>query len=955
MTGPRIAAGLCAVVLSLATISPAQEVYRRDWSDHPGMPRQVYDLTSDDRGFLWLASEEGVHRFDGQEVVPWSSPDTGALHGINRGPENRIVAYMEGGSAYEVGPEGLEIVRGPDGEPFDDLRNADYAGDGSLWVCSDGKLFHRNEQGWAVIDAPAFESKLAFRVRGAPDGGAYVGTFDGDFVRVHPDRTAEIWISGLQGRITRIAVKDERTQAFGLRFTDNHGIYLVEDGKVRPVYKGAEIGRRWTGIVFRDDTLWVTATGEVLRITERGNRVEVLASEQGLETGGEAMVDHEKSLWLTGFRGLFQYPEPDVRLWTRLQGTRAVHRIGSDIYTSRWDGPQRRKQGSGWEEISPPGIHIFDWGGVSPWGHPWFVGVPDVNTPQASSALLEYRNGKWIQHVARGHGVFAGGYATDDSGRFWIAYFNTLWRVDRDGAAPIPVATLPTDRAIISGLFVVGDRVRYVTRHGPYCEGTLGVGGDSLQGAWDCETIDGAGELLSSEIVDGSLWIGTRDRGVLRQTGDGWEEVLGQADLGTPSIRGITLSPQEGVWIVTYLGRVRVVTDAGHPRIVERLGPWIGVPNWMTFNVMEEPDGKLWLSGMTSAIEIPPHARQRPTEPPRVFVTGFKADGLDLDPETSQRLSPRTRRIELSWAAPAYRDPASLRYQVRNDSSGDWLPTNENSFRFVDLGPGDYRIEVRASLDGEAWSQAPADIRFVIRSPLWQRPTTWAGAVALAAIAMLFVQWQRTRQQVRLERQRTEIAMNLHDELGAGLGSIGLLTDLASDESMDPGEGRLVTARVGEISRGLSRSLSDIVWTLRPASAELSGFAQFLRQRASDLLSAGDTAVEFHLPDPVPSIRLDLEVRRELHAIASEILHNAAKHAQASKVSVQLRPDDAGWLLRVEDDGAGFDTEQTAAGMGRESMRKRAERIGARLTTDSSRGEGCTIELRFNPRVEDRR
>ena len=405
---------------------------------------------------------------------------------------------------------------------------------------------------------------------------------------------------------------------------------------------------------------------------------------------------------------------------------------------------------------------------------------------------------------------------------------------------------------------------------------------------------------------------------------------------------------------MTYLGRVRVELGEGGAHVVERLGPWNGVPNWMTFGAREHEDGTVWLSGMTSAIRIPAHARQRPTDPPRVFMTGFRADGRDLSPDAPHALPTTTRRIELHWAAPAYRDPASLRYQVRADSEGDWAQTGENSFRFVDLGPGDYRVEVRASLDGENWSAAPADFRFAIRSPLWHRPSFWAAMLAVAAIAVLLMQWLRTRQQVRFERQRTDIAMNLHDELGAGLGSIGLLTDIAASDEIEPQESREVVTRVGEISRGLSRSLSDIVWTLRPASVDLPGFALFLRQCASDLLSAGDTTVEFDFPDPVPPIRLPLEVRRQIHAIASEALHNAAKHARASRVRVGLEREGNAWILSVIDDGVGFDKDEEAAGLGQESMRKRAAAIGAELSVRTGDDGGCRVELRFRPRVEDR-
>ena len=959
MLDPRAWVILLVVAAALAPSVPtsARERYRRDWSDHPGMPRQIWDITHDDRGFLWIGSAQGVHRFDGQEAVPWGQDVMRTvIHGLNRGPGGRIVAFTEGGSAYDITSEGLEVLVGPDGAPFEGLIDADYAGDGGLWLCDDSGLFRRGRNDdWIRVDPPELAGQTPSRIRGAPDGGAFVGTSQGSFIRIYKDSTAEVLMSDPTGRVTRIAVKDEQTQAFGLRFGPNHGVYLVEDGHVRPVYQKAEFGRRWTGMAFRDETLWVAATGEILAIGDDGRRVERFGPDQGFPTGGKVVIDHEKSLWLTSFRGLYQFTEPDVILSTKMDGTRKVHRVDSEIVVGRWQGPYRLDDSGEWQPLAPDEYRIFDWGGVSPWGSIWFVGVTDYGTPQRRSVLLERRGDVWVRHLTRDCRVFTGAYARDESGVFWLAFYNTLWRVDGEGTAPQPVAPLAVETAIINALVVQGGRVRMVFRHGPYCEGVLDADRITLKGEWACETIDGAEELLDLELVDGVPWIATRGRAVLRRNGKAWETVVGERELGTLTVRGISASPRGGHWIISSIGRVRVEMQGRGVRVVERLGPWIGVPDWMMFGALEEPDGTVWLAGMTSAIRVPPQARQRPTEPPRVFVTGFRADGQDLSPDTRQLLPATTRRIELSWAAPAFRDPASLRYEVRADSTGEWAPTRQRSFRFVDLGPGDYRIEVRASLDGESWSEAPADVRFEIRSQLWQRPTFWAGMAALAAIGILLIQWLRTRQQVRLERQRTQIAMNLHDELGAGLGSVGLLADLVAYEGVDPREGREVAARVGEISRGLSRSLSDIVWTLRPASVDLAGFALFLRQRASDLLSAGETAVEFSFQDPLPRIRLQLEVRRQIHAIASEALHNAAKHAQASKVRVGLERDGAAWILRIADDGVGFDEQRRRDGLGLESMGKRADAIGAKLSIRAEKGTGCCLELRFTPCVEGRR
>lgn len=953
LQGQRVAVWLVAVIAAASWPAGAQERYRRDWSHYPGMPRSVRDLTFDDRGFLWLVGVEGVHRFDGHQVVRWGERPEGMLVGVNRGPGSRMVAWTEQGLLYEIAADGLVPVAGP---PFEDVGDADFDDRGALWVADAAGLFRRQTGGdWERIDVPALRGQSPIRLRPAEDGGAYVGTRQGRFLRIRPDLTAETWFDEPTGGITRIAVKDGRTQAFCLRLGSSHGVYLVVDGHVSALHESETVAReRWTGLTFRNDTLWAASTTSVHAFDLESGATETLGSSEGFEPGGELVVDRDLSLWGTSFRGLYQYTEPDVILWKDTDGTRGVHTAGGQVVLGRWDGAQRLTGDGTWEPLVAEDHVTFDWGGVSPWNTYWFVGVEHPNTPRARSALLEFRDDGWTSWLDADWGVFVGGYARDDDGTFWIAFYDSVWRVDGPGSAPREVARLATERPVINGFFVRGRQVSYVSRFdATYCEGVLDDDRSALAGDWACEPIDGAGEVLDLTWVDGEPWIGTWYRGAMRRHDGVWETVVDAAELGTDAVRGVEPSPRGGVWVTTYLERVRVGMRDDRPGILERLGPWMGVPDWQNFDVFEQQDGSLWLSGFSSAVWIPASARQRPVPPPRVFVTGFRADGRDLSPDETQELPATTERVELSWAAPAFRDPASLRFEVRADSDGDWLPAAERSFRFVGLGAGDYRVEVRASLDGETWSEVPADVRFAIRSPLWRRPATWAGLSALGAIAVLVVQWQRTRQQVRLERQRTEIAMNLHDELGAGLGSIGLLADLAADPSMDPAEGREVVGRVGQISRGLSRSLSDIVWTLRPQSVDLPGFALFLRQRASDLLAAGDTTVEFDFPEPVPAMRIELAVRRQIHPIASEALHNAARHSGASRVRVALRPDGAAWVLTIEDDGVGLDPDDEPAGLGRASMERRAAAIGARLRIDAGERGGCRVRLRFTPTVED--
>src|SRR5690606_18353607 len=146
-------------------------------------------------------------------------------------------------------------------------------------------------------------------------------------------------------------------------------------------------------------------------------------------------------------------------------------------------------------------------------------------------------------------------------------------------------------------------------------------------------------------------------------------------------------------------------------------------------------------------------------------------------------------RLELRFAALSFRDRSLLRYQVRPSDREPWRAAGEPSFRWFDLRPGHHAPGFRASLDGRQWSPQTATIDFRVLPPWY---TDWrfiAGAAVLLAGAMLLVHRARVRMLLRLERQRTGIALDLHDEIGSGLGSIGILAGVISGPNTGGGAG----------------------------------------------------------------------------------------------------------------------------------------------------------------------
>jgi signal transduction histidine kinase len=335
-----------------------------------------------------------------------------------------------------------------------------------------------------------------------------------------------------------------------------------------------------------------------------------------------------------------------------------------------------------------------------------------------------------------------------------------------------------------------------------------------------------------------------------------------------------------------------------------------------------------------------------------VVLVDASVDG-DRVPLRDELVLPHHRnRLTLRFAAPSYRDPARLRYQVRLSPRAPWTAVvGPPVFSWVDLRPGRYQAEVRASLDGQAWTPEPAGLRFRIRPPWYL--TAWALSLfVLAAAGAVSLGYRaRVASLLRLERQRTRIAMDLHDEMGSGLGSIGILSGVLAGEQGDSPHRRKLAGQIAEIAQELGTALSDIVWSLDPRSSTLEEVAGRLAEHGSRLFAGDSVLFSVRFPDTWPGAPLDFPVRRGLLLIGLEALHNAARHARARQVTLIVHPDDRGWRLVVEDDGCGLPAAARrgdAAGVGLHSLRRRAAEIGARIGWADRPGGGTRVILDFS-------
>lgn len=361
--------------------------------------------------------------------------------------------------------------------------------------------------------------------------------------------------------------------------------------------------------------------------------------------------------------------------------------------------------------------------------------------------------------------------------------------------------------------------------------------------------------------------------------------------------------------------------------------------------------GELFFGGPNGFNRFYPRDLKPKSAAPAIVVTAFnkfnKPIALDsaITETAALTLSYKDAFFSLDFAALDFTLPEKNEYAYKLENfNDDWIYCgNQHTATFTNLNPGSYLFKVKGANSDGVWNENGAALRVTITPLFWQ---TWWFRLAIGSgiLGLAYVFFRlRLAKAVAVERLRVRIASDLHDDIGATLTKIALHSDLIQDDD-GTAENSASLRKISAMSRELVTTMSDIVWSIDARNDTAGHLIDRMRDFANSVCAPRQIEVHIEESGIDPSKPLSADIRQNLYLIFKEAVHNAAKYAEASQLTIQLQNLNGRFKMCIADDGKGFTAIPRQSGHGLRNMQMRAQRLGAKLEVKMENGVLVMLE-----------
>ena len=466
-----------------------------------------------------------------------------------------------------------------------------------------------------------------------------------------------------------------------------------------------------------------------------------------------------------------------------------------------------------------------------------------------------------------------------------------------------------------------------------------------------------AGVLPRSITIDrnDNIWVGSRSHGIFvyRLEKDSLIRLFNlnkNTGLSDDFIAHLTCDSNNNIWASSFSGLDRITVRNGNP-VIENLTKQNNIYQ-RVYKVIIDKENTAWALVSNGIIRIAPGKKNVVDYSPSLIVSLVKA-GMDTITEaTTTKLSYSQNNLTFYFAATSFIDEKQVvyTYRLQGRSNTHWSePSNIATVSLIDLRPGDYSLEIKANFPASRYPEKFITYQFSIAPPWWA--TWWFRSISsLAIIALLILAFRfyyrrklekklaASEKQQAIEKERTRIATDMHDDLGAGLSRIKFLSETIGIKKLQQQPIEEDVNKIREYSHEMIDKMGEIVWALNEKNDSLSDLLSYTRAYAVEYLSQNGISCEAEMPDNPPTLFVSGEFRRNIFLTIKEALHNVVKHSQATEVKLSINVDH-NLLIKLRDNGVGFDKNNIRSfSNGLTNMETRVKEIGGKIEISNKNG-----------------
>ena len=910
---------------------------------------QAMVIRQDSSGYLWIGTYGGVSRWDGKEFMNLTTLNgltASQVMDIEVGVDGTVYIAPYGGGIVSYKDGHLDTLNEANGLPTDwmseihVLKNGDVLFGGYLGhisLLSDNKLSQ-----W--IDPKLINEKSIWEIYEARDSSFYLGTYLGGFFHYKNDQTTNYTVK--DGLLNESVWSFGESKDGSIYIGTYSGLYLFKNKQIHPTFlKGKAVKSAVYRILDYNQNIKFFATSDGLLIKEDDN-FQLLNSDNGLAQN---------------------------ELWSMFIDTKGTTYLGTN--------------GNGLHTYKHGMIETFDKRNGLPDNNIWSISENGNNFCVGTDAglLLKSENGDKIYNTNNGlsSDIIRCTYYSAD-GKLYVGTKNGLNIIENGSVTKYSTEDGLIDNQIFSitqtansdiylgtreGVSIISEgKIKNLTIEdglvGNYVQSIL-VGSDNTiyfgtYGSGLTYFKDGKYKHFTKKngltddkiqtIVegnDGKIYIGTYEGG-LNILMNGYISKLDMSDgLSSNSIHSITIDKDNKLYLTT-LKSVNIIDFNSSPPQIRILSTDDGLASedCNRESILLDKSGNIWFGTKNGLTKYNPKFDLPSTTPPPTYITSLDIynEPYDLNKLASTSILHYDQNyLKFYFTGINHSSPEKLIFKYKlSGIDKDWVESKDNSVQYTSLDDGNYSFAVSARNEWGYWSE-PATLSFTINPAWWE--TWWFYTLATLSIALLiaFVASYRYRHLLAVEKVRTKISTDLHDNIGSGLTEISFLSEMVKSQVKGNENANKGLNNIASVSKTLIDDMKDIVWLVNPSKDSLQDLFNRLQDSYQEVLKFSEVSLIIKGINNLSGIRLPMAYRQHIFLLFKEAINNSLKYSSCKNININVEVKNNRLVVNFKDDGIGFDIDSIKKGNGLINIEKRAKLVKGEITIDSSPGKGTKL------------